>query len=579
MTTSGRTPPSIAALAVICVLTLLGCENAGVSSGNGNGGGSTDDGELPTLETDHDDTVTLVEGGPPVDIEFTLSSAPASETVYSFEIDAPENVVYDRSRLTFTPIATTGTLRLQAADDRFDSGRERISLVVSDPTGATALEVEVAYSENDTARVTASAPEVAVVRGGQGVELGLVLDTEPSAPVQLSLQVADAGPIQTEPAQLTFDGSNWDTEQVVTVTANQDGQKRFGRETTLTVESSSDDPVYGGSAPTAVSVTTYPELKRLLSQPGSHNLYVSVQDTRIAFVDRNSSPVVVVYEYDAASGKFSKLGSDFSYSTYDGDEHALGPNGLAISDVSEDTTTLYQWDGSTWDQAYTHTVVASDRILGVETIGNLLIVTYYDESYFGVGGNVSEVLQIDSGSLLSKDIAERWYVRSRFSSYGNYALLRARCSWPGCAEQSADLYGVDAEDSWQELDVWSVDNDDRVSQVYADEQDNYALVVDTNGMRRLDLTDVESASFPELGSYSMEAGMFGDFVEVGGEPAYMDNYGTFHVYSPEGDAFEVRVDMAAIIAANGGLEHDYRLFNVGETVFIEHGSGIYRIGQ
>ena len=118
-------------------------------------------------------------------------------------------------------------------------------IFVHDRLGAPSPGVTVAPSEG-----------LVTTEGGGTDTFTVVLNTEPSAPVTIGLSSGDASEGTVSPASVTFDATNWDTPQTVTVTgvddAEQDGDVAY---TIVTAAAVSTDPDYAGRDPDDVSVT------------------------------------------------------------------------------------------------------------------------------------------------------------------------------------------------------------------------------------------------------------------------------------------------------------------------------------
>ena len=117
--------------------------------------------------------------------------------------------------------------------------------------GVTAADVEVTIIENDIAGVTV-APEALEVREGSSEIYTVVLDTEPTGPVTVTVGGA-AGDVMVAPEELTFTTLNWSRAQTVTVSAAEDEDSIVDAPVTLTHTVSGGG--YGGVAAPDVEVT------------------------------------------------------------------------------------------------------------------------------------------------------------------------------------------------------------------------------------------------------------------------------------------------------------------------------------
>jgi hypothetical protein len=88
--------------------------------------------------------------------------------------------------------------------------------------------------------------------GGTAV-FSVSLGSVPAAPVQLTVNSSHPGEGAALPAQLVFDGSNWQAAQVVTVTGVDDSVDDGSRGYTITLTAASTDPTYASLPPQIVA--------------------------------------------------------------------------------------------------------------------------------------------------------------------------------------------------------------------------------------------------------------------------------------------------------------------------------------
>ena len=230
-------------------------------SGGGYGGVAAPDVEVTILENDIPGvTVT------PEELEVTEGSSESYSVVLDMEPEgtvtvtvggAVEDVTVEPEELTFTTLnwSTAQTVTVMAAedDDAVLDAAVRLTHEVSGGgyDGVTAPDVEVTIIENDVAGVTV-APEALEVREGSSEIYTVVLDTEPTGPVTVTVGGA-AGDVTVEPEELTFTTLNWSTAQTVTVSAAEDEDSIVDAPVTLTHTVSGGG--YGGVAAPDVEVT------------------------------------------------------------------------------------------------------------------------------------------------------------------------------------------------------------------------------------------------------------------------------------------------------------------------------------
>lgn len=142
--------------------------------------------------------------------------------------------------LTFTPADWNmpQTITIGAVDDEVEEGLHTSSIIHSvtsdDPSfnNTSIAQVTVLIADNDVpgVTITESDDSTDVVEGGAGDSYTVVLDTEPNAIIQVTVDaddlVADETTVNVSGSvTLTFTAANWDIPQTVMVAAVQDSQK------------------------------------------------------------------------------------------------------------------------------------------------------------------------------------------------------------------------------------------------------------------------------------------------------------------------------------------------------------------
>ena len=202
---------------------------------------------------------------------------------------AAGDLTVEPEELTFTTLnwSTAQTVTVTAAEDEDSIVDAPVTLThtVSGGgyDGVTAADVEVTIIENDIVGVTV-APEALEVREGSSEIYTVVLDTEPTGPVTVTVGGA-AGDVMVEPEELTFTTLNWSTAQTVTVTAAEDEDSIVDAPVTLThtVSGGGYDGVTAADVEVTiiendiVGVTVAPEALEV--REGSSEIYTVVLDT------------------------------------------------------------------------------------------------------------------------------------------------------------------------------------------------------------------------------------------------------------------------------------------------------------
>ncbi len=290
-------------------------------SGGGYGGVVAPDVEVTILENDIPGVTVTPEG-----LEVTEGSSESYTVVLDLEPErtvtvtvggAVEDVTVSPASLTFTTLnwSTAQTVKVMAAedDDAVVDAAVTLTHEVSGEgyDGVTAPDVEVTIIENDIAGVTV-APEALEVPEGSSEIYTVVLDTEPTGPVTVTVGGATVE-VTVAPEILTFTMSDWSTAQTVTVSAAEDADAVVDAAVTLTHTVSGGD--YDGvTAPDVevtvlendfVGVTVAPEVLEVLE--GGSAIYAVVLDAE------PTGPVTVTV--GGASGDLTVSPETLSFTT------------------------------------------------------------------------------------------------------------------------------------------------------------------------------------------------------------------------------------------------------------------------
>lgn len=210
---------------------------------------------LVTEEDGSQDSFTVVlNSEPTANVSFNLTSS-----------DTGEGTVSPGS-LTFTAANwdTPRTVTLTGVNDAIDDGDQPYTINTAAATssdgkynGLNPDNVAATNLDDDGAGVSIEpVTDLVTTEAGGTDTFTIQLDTQPTDEVTLGLSSSDTGEGTVGPNSVTFDGSNWDTPQTVTITGvddeEQDGAVGYS---IITAAAVSDDPAYNGTNPADVSVT------------------------------------------------------------------------------------------------------------------------------------------------------------------------------------------------------------------------------------------------------------------------------------------------------------------------------------
>ena len=148
--------------------------------------------------------------------------------------------------LTFSPGDITKNVTVMIADDDLDESDETFNLTLSDAVNASAPIPTGTFTirDDDTAGVTVSDTSLEIDEGYSDTYT-VVLDSQPTHNVTITVNDPSNTDVTADPADLTFTPTNWDTAQTVTVTASQDGG-HDDEDGTVTHTAASTDTKYDG---------------------------------------------------------------------------------------------------------------------------------------------------------------------------------------------------------------------------------------------------------------------------------------------------------------------------------------------
>ena len=178
------------------------------------------------------------------------------------------------SALTFTDSTwdTPQTVTVMAGAD--DDGNDNIATLSHFVSGygATIIppDVMVMVDDNDTPGVTASpSADLTTNEDGTTATFTVVLNTEPTAVVTISLESSDTGEGTVPPDALTFATDAWNTAQTVTVTGVNDAIADGNQLYMITLDPSSGDSSYNGLDSVTVSVTNADDEAGVTANPNT----------------------------------------------------------------------------------------------------------------------------------------------------------------------------------------------------------------------------------------------------------------------------------------------------------------------
>ena len=342
-----------------------------------------DDGDIPGITMSLTSGLTTTETGGMAQFTVVLDSQPTADvTIGVSSSDLTEGTVSPLS-LTFTsgnwnraqPVMVTGV------DD--EAADEHVAYIIvtapatsgdSDYNGLNATDVSVTNIDDDT-------PSVLVIQtdGWTNVSEGKATDTyevaltsQPTADVVITLM--PGGQLSVVPAELTFDLSDWDTSQTVTVTATDDDVDEGLDIQTIVHSSSSADAAYDG---------------------------IPVSNVRVSITDNDSAGVLLMPSPGLTS--LTEGGAGDGYDVLLTSEPVAIVVITVITDAQLDTApTMLTFTPANWDVKQTVTARAVDDNVheGDHSSTITHIVTSADGNYDGIDVDELTVNIIDKDAVV-----------------------------------------------------------------------------------------------------------------------------------------------------------------------------------
>ena len=159
-----------------------------------------------------------------------LTTEPSAEVMVDISGHAGTDITLSSTTLTFTAANwdTPQTVTVTAAEDPDAVADEAVTLShgvsgTAEYQNVTAADVEVTITEDDSAGLSIDPTELIVTEGdATGVSYAVVLNSQPTGEVTVTISGHDGADITLSSTTLTFTAANWDTPQTVTVTAAED---------------------------------------------------------------------------------------------------------------------------------------------------------------------------------------------------------------------------------------------------------------------------------------------------------------------------------------------------------------------
>ncbi len=227
--------------------------------------------------------LVTTEAGGTAQFSVVLTSQPTGDVVIGLSSSDTSEGTVSPASLTFTSAnwATAQNATVTGEDDLVVDGNVAYTIITAPATSSDAnyngfnpADVSVTNTDDDTAGVTVN-PTTGLVttEAGGTAQFSVVLVSEPTANVTISVVSDNVAEGTVAPASLIFTAANWNVPQNVTVTGVDDSIQDGAVAYSVNMTASSADSSYNGIAVSSVSVSnTDNDVAGLTAAPTSFTL-------------------------------------------------------------------------------------------------------------------------------------------------------------------------------------------------------------------------------------------------------------------------------------------------------------------
>ena len=289
----------------------------------------TDD-EVPVTVSFGQANYTVAEGDP-VSVTVTLSADPERTVVIPLTHTPQGNTTSTDysgvpANVTFSTGDMSQTITFTATQDDVDDGGKSVLLAFGTLPPAVSLgtttQATVSITDDDGAGVSVSESSLTIAEGSSGTYT-IVLDSQPTADVTVTINDPSNTDVTAEPAGLTFSSTDWNTPKTVTVNAAQDADAE-DETATVTHAVTSTDSSYSGASASSVTVTITDDEVPVTVSFGQANYTVAEGDPVSVTVTLSADPertVVIPLTHtpqgNTTSTDYSGVPANVTFSTGD----------------------------------------------------------------------------------------------------------------------------------------------------------------------------------------------------------------------------------------------------------------------
>ncbi len=208
-------------------------------------------------------TLTTSETGTSATFSIALATLPLTPVTVTLTNGNPTEGTLSQSSLTFTLLnwSTPQSVTVTGLDDQIVSGDQSYQItgiasgLLSNYDGLAITPITVTNTESDVASIHVTAASLTTSESGTSASFGVTLTSQPTSPVTINLATSVVGQGSLSQSTLTFDATNWNVAQNVTVTGLDDQIVHGDQTYQVTGTATSTDANYNNLAMTPVTVT------------------------------------------------------------------------------------------------------------------------------------------------------------------------------------------------------------------------------------------------------------------------------------------------------------------------------------
>ncbi len=335
--------------------------------------------------------LTIAEGGSD-SYRVVLTSKPSHEVTVTINHGGDNDIDSDPDRLTFSPSnwnqeKTVTVTSAQDDDARDDTATlsHTVSSTDGDYNGITVPEVDVTATDDETAGVSILPEELTIAEGGSD-SYRVFLTSQPAHDVTVTISYSGDQNVSIDDQELTFTGSDWETAQAVTVSADQDEDARDDT-ATLSHSVASTDADYNGIGVSEVEVTaTDDETAGVSILPEELTIAEGGSDTYQVVLTSQPTHEVTVTITHSGDGDIGMDHQELTFTDSDWETaQTVTVSAAQDDDARDDTATL------------SHSVASTDGDYNGVTV-SVVEVTVTDDETAGVSIRPEELAIAEGGS-------------------------------------------------------------------------------------------------------------------------------------------------------------------------------------